>query len=127
MPWWTSRRPRRVAEIGADGSQTATHCNIVVDREYYVQNSYDRNNWVYLWYAQQNAGGTAVGRGGSGGPVITNVANNHDDANGTISAGPGDGYSCTNNHGGTTTCFTGIGYVDEWRILNWLGAALLTF
>jgi hypothetical protein len=114
------------AYVCSSGSWTGVHCSIKTLGGEVVWIPED-NSYVSLWVGNQTAGATAAGEGDSGGPVFSlGGAPYTVIAKGSLTGGIGNGYTCTNDNGESTTCFTEIAWVDEQSILNGLGATILT-
>jgi hypothetical protein len=107
------------------GSFTGENCAITTQGEETTWLNED-NAYITIWYGYEVYGQTAAGNGDSGGPVMTFDSSGNVIAQGSISVGFGNGYSCTNDNGEKTTCSNQIGWVDEQSILNYLGATIVT-
>jgi hypothetical protein len=110
------------------GSWTGIHCGMTI-----VQHGYEDINGSFVpgWAACQESGllcsGTDGGAGDSGAPVFSLAANPGQVlARGSISAGLGATFSCSNNNGEKTICAHEEFFVDIQDILNNYGASILT-
>jgi hypothetical protein len=112
-------------DVCTSGSWTGQHCNIETED---LETDWipEDNAWVTVWHGVQTLGSIASGEGDSGGPVYSAGSGGTVLAQGAISLGFGNGFSCTNDNGESTVCFFDVGWVDEQSILNQLDAFLLT-
>jgi hypothetical protein len=112
--------------VCSSGAQTGTLCGAVLQYRWqeWVDGA-DANVW--MWWATKGDHQTANAKGNSGGPVFSLTSDpNRVYAEGTISQGGGNSWSCTNNNGESSTCFDWLGFVSIYDTLNWLGADVQT-
>lgn len=112
--------------VCSDGSYTVEACGIqTVDQE--TDWFPEDNAYVTFWAGTAgNCHCVATGNGDSGGPILT-YGNGGVLANGSLSAGGGLYWTCTNdNNEAIHYCYNYVFWVDEQLILSWLGASLLT-